>query len=318
MNQKKPLPNQLAIVIIVTAFVIIAAVGVGYLIGKKSHGPEESAETAPSQSGQTLPSTPGNSPVASKEQPASASNPQAQTPGRSAAEIAKSRGVPAILEDPNGSYELVAVIEGEEANRRLTSSLQVIGGQRQRLLNLSRQYDGLPADSVKQRELLAGEILTTRQTLTRNLQFVARNYGYSLKNEYRLVPHSASLFLISKTEGEKPTLKNVHNFTSSASYTEFRKMRDNYLLLSVTAAKQAAAAGPAEAPVPEEPASETPAAEPDSPNNGDSPSESETAPLDAELQTLRETLIETYQYDPSENHQINFKKTVLYARPAKR
>ena len=318
MNQKKPLPNQLSIVIIVTAFVIIAAVGVGYLIGKKSHGPEEGAKTAPSQSSQPLPSTPDNNSTAPKEQLESPADPQAQTPSRSAADIAESRGVPATLEDPDGSYELVAVIEGEEANRRLTSSLQVIGGQRQRLLNLSRQYDGLPADSVKQRELLAGEILTTRQTLTRNLQFVARNYGYSLKNEYRLIPHSASLFLISKTDGEKPTLKNVHNFTSAASYTEFRKMRDNYLLLSVTAAKQAAAAGPAQTLVPEEPASETPAAEPDSPNNGDSPSESETTPLDAELQTLRETLIQTYQYDPSENHQINFKKTVLYARPAKR
>ena len=318
MNQKKPLPNQLSIVIIVTALVIIAAVGVGYLIGKKSQSPNEGAATVSSQSGQALPAKPATDPLAPKEQLESPADPQAQTPGRSAADIAESRGVPATLEDPNGSYELVAVIEGEEANRRLTSSLQVIGGQRQRLLNLSRQYDGLPADSVKQRELLAGEILTTRQTLTRNLQFVARNYGYSLKNEYRLVPHSASLFLISKTEGEKPTLKNVHEFTSAASYTEFRKMRDNYLLLSVAAAKQAAAAGPAEAPVPEEPASETPSAEPESPNNGDSPSESETAPLDAELQTLRETLIQTYQYDPSENHQINFKKTVLYARPAKR
>ena len=318
MNQKKPLPNQLSIVIIVTALVIIAAVGVGYLIGKKSQSPNEGAATDSSQSGQALPAKPATDHLAPKEQLESPADPQAQTPGRSAADIAESRGVPATLEDPNGSYQLVAVIEGEEANRRLTSSLQVIGGQRQRLLNLSRQYEGLPADSVKQIELLAGAILTTRQTLTRNLQFVARNYGYSLKNEYRLIPHSASLFLISKTDGEKPTLKNVHEFTSAASYTEFRKMRDNYLLLSVTAAKQAAAAGPAEAPVPEEPASETPAAEPVSPNNGDSPSESETAPLDAELQTLRETLIQTYQYDPSENHQINFKKTVLYARPAKR
>ena len=318
MNQKKPLPNQLSIVIIVTALVVIAAVGVGYLIGQKSHSPNEGTATNSSQSSQTLPGTPATNPSASKEQSEPSSDPQAQTSGRSAADIAESRGVPATLKDPDGSYELVAVIEGEEANRRLTSSLQVIGGQRQRLLNLSRQYDGLPADSVKQRELIAGEILTTRQTLTRNLQFVARNYGYSLKNEYRLVPHSASLFLISKNEDEKPTLKNVHDFTSAASYTEFRKMRDNYLLLSVTAAKQAAAASPAEAPVPEDPASETRAAEPDSPNNGDSPAESETASLDVELQTLRETLIQTYQYDPSENHQINFKKTVLYARPAKR
>ena len=34
-----------------------------------------------------------------------------------------------------------------------------------------------------------------------------------------------------------------------------------------------------------------------------------------DLLALKETLIDQFAYDPSKNHQLNFEKTALYARP---
>ena len=308
MNQKRTSPSQLIILIAVSALVVLLAVGVGYTIGRQ--GPETGVNTPGS------PAVPEGTPAATAEE-ATAPKQELQTE-RTASEIAESRGVPATLEDPSGSYELVAVIEGEEANRNLTNSLRVIGSQRQRLLGLSRQYDGLPADSMKERELIAGEILAARQALSRNLQLVARTYGYTLKNEYRLVTHRASLFLIAMGEDEKPVLERVYEFTSAASYAKFLKMRDDYLLLSVAAAKKAALENSADASAPEDatPAAETPEAEPTT--SAEDNADEIAMDNEAELQRLRDELIQTFKYDPGKNHQITLMKTVLYARPAKR
>jgi hypothetical protein len=223
----------------------------------------------------------------------------------------------------------VAVIEGEEANRKLTSSLQIVGAQRQRLLGLSRQYDQLPAASIQQRELIAGEILKARQILARNLQFMARNYGYSLQFNYRLVPHAASLLLITTGEDGKQASKLAHEFKDAVSYERFQKMRDDYLLLGVNEAKKAAAdAAAKEAPeppapaTPESPAPATPnttpadSTEPD-PNPTPSPQPS-TPNLSPELTAMQEELIEEFNYDPTKNHQVNLEKTALYARPGNR
>ena len=50
----------------------------------------------------------------------------------------------------------------------------------------------MPADAFAQRELVAEQILQTRKTLQQNLQYMAKGYGYSLQNNYRLVPHAAT------------------------------------------------------------------------------------------------------------------------------
>lgn len=314
MNQKRTSPSQLIILIAVSALVVLLAVGVGYTIGRQ--GPETGVNTSGGPAEAATPAVPEGTPAATAEK-ATAPKQELQTE-RTASEIAESRGVPATLEDPSGSYELVAVIEGEEANRNLTNSLRVIGSQRQRLLGLSRQYDGLPADSMKERELIAGEILAARQALSRNLQLVARTYGYTLKNEYRLVTHRASLFLIAMGEDEKPVLERVYEFTSAASYANFLKMRDDYLLLSVAAAKKAALENSADASAPEDatPAAETREAEPTT--SAEDNADEIAMDNEAELQRLRDELIQTFKYDPGKNHQITLMKTVLYARPAKR
>ena len=344
MNQKKPALSQKALLIPLTAVAIVGAIAIGYLIGKKEDPSAGNAAIIPGAPPVVAPTPP----APAQSTPASPAAPQ--NTGLTPAELAEGKNVPPTLPDASGDYQIVAVIEGEEANRKLTSSLQVVGAQRQRLLGLSRQYDQTPAASVQQRELIAGEILKARNILAQNLQFMAQRYGYSLRFNYRLVPHAASLFLISTGEDGKPSSEKIHEFTDSNSYESFQKMRDDYLLLSVKESKKTvtdptedAASAPQEegqpapgadsaatptegigAPAtkapsnPEEPAVEPTEEAKDSSPGALDPAESSEVALTAEMTALRQRLIESYSYDPLKNHQLNFTKTALYARPGNR
>lgn len=218
-------------------------------------------------------------------------------------EMAKTKNVPAVLEDPQGDYQLVSVIEGAEPNRKLTRNLQVVGAQRQRLLALQQQFDSMPANAFAQRELVAEQIIKVRKTLEQNLRFMAQAYAYSLQNNYRLVPHEATLLLVTEGEDGKPKTEKVHEFNDEASYEAFQKLRNEHLLQTVAEAKEAAAAKetPPVGEAVEEGAVETPAETPDF----------EPSP---ELQAMANKLIELYSFDPKKNYQINLEKTALYAR----
>tara|TARA_B100001057_G_scaffold172165_1_gene172936 strand:- start:48 stop:1103 length:1056 start_codon:yes stop_codon:yes gene_type:complete len=348
MNQKKQLVSVQALLISLIAIVIVGIVAIAYMIGKKGSAPVVDANS-PAQS--TLPVAP--SPAANAQTSTLKPTPPAapQPKGLTSAELGKAKNVPPTLSDPGGDYQIVAVIEGEEANRELTSGLQIIGAQRQRLLALSRQYDQTPAASIQQRELIAGEILKSRNLLSKNLRFMRAKYAYSLQFNYRLIPHTASLFLISTGEDGKPSPEKIHEFTDSALYERFQKMRDDYLILSVKESKKPASApaeessstsdqkeGPATtaavpvegvavpaggAPVPAGeaavPVSESPAGsgEPQEnpPVKADDPDVADEVALTAEMTAIRQRMIQDYGYDPLKNHQLNFTKTALYARP---
>ena len=288
---------------------LLVALGLGYQIGRNRSDPP---------------------PVVVSPEPAAGPGQTPLVEGLTPEQLAAEKQLPVTLSDPAGDYGLVAVIEGEEANRKLTSSLQVIGSQRQNLLSLSRQYDQTPATSLQQRELIAGEILKARRTLAQNLEFMARNYGYSLNFNYRLVPHAASLLLVSAAGDTPPSPTLVHRFEESTSYERFQKLRDEYLLLSL---KQSSGQPPTPTtPIPSEAATADENSEihtsvteassspdPQSPGTddlGSSPAVPTGAPANSrDLLALKETLIDQFAYDPSKNHQLNFEKTALYARP---
>ena len=301
MNQKKRGISQRVALTSAIAVVIVGAIGIGYMIGKKGAPATEVNRPIRSES----PATPSNTAAASATPPV-----PPEKKGLTSAELAEAKNVPETLSDPAGDYQIVAVIDGEEANRKLTSGLQVIGVQRQRLLSLSRQYDQTPAASTQQRELIAGEILKSRNVLGQNLQFMTQKYAYSLQFNYRLIPHAASLFLISTGENGISASKLIHEFTDANSYDRFQKMRDEYLLLSVKAAKNTTSE-----PTPTPPSSgdkEIDPAKPEEQQDADQAAEPQISP---EMEALQEKLIEAYNYDPTKNHQVNFTKTALYARP---
>ncbi len=238
--------------------------------------------------------------------------------------IAKAKNVPATLENPQGDFTLVAVVEGAEANRRLNQSLQVVGAQRQRLDSLSRQFDQTPADSVQQRELIAGQINETRKTLEGNLRFMAQSYAYSLSNNYVLVPHEAQLLSVTEEDGQAKT-EVVHEFKDAVSYEDFQKKRDTYLRLKLEqtkAAQESAKAGKdATTPVPvlvggteaTPVASSADVGAPEEDAAAGTPSQPEPT---AEMEAKREQMEQLFNYDPEKNYQINFEKTALYARAA--
>lgn len=230
-------------------------------------------------------------------------------------QMAAAKNVPAELEDPAGNYQLVAVIEGADANRKLTQNLQVVGAQRQRLLALTQQFDRLPADAFSQRELVAGEILKIRKTLEQNLRFMAQAYSYSLQLNYRLVPHAATLLAVTGEEDGKPKTEVVHEFKDAAGYEKFQKMRDDYLIQTVTEAKEAAAAAGTE---PAAPAVE--GTEPGVIADESAPAAPDAPPFEpsAGLKAKGAELISLFHYDPAKNYQVNLEKTALYARPAGR
>jgi hypothetical protein len=222
MNQKRSAESKKSsirpILVVGVLLGIVAALGVGIYLGRQGEGPD--------------PEAPGGSGVG-----ASAG---VQTGGLSPADVAKAKNVPEILEDPTGDYQLVAVVEGGEQNRKLTQNLQVVGAQRQRLLALAQQYERLPAEAEAQRELLGMEVNGLRQTLEKNLAFMAKSYGYSLRMNYRLVPHAATMLLVDKGADGTASTTVAHEFKDSKSYENFQALREEFLIQSVAEAKQRA------------------------------------------------------------------------------
>lgn len=310
MNSKKTSSMKPAIYIPAIILGLAVPSTIAYYVGQKSN--DESAETldtAANNKGTDAPNV-SNKTTPNKNQMSNTTTPQkrAVTPEV----IAKAKNVPAVLENPQGNFTLVAVVEGAEANRKLNQSLQVVGAQRQRLALLSRQFDTTPAASVQQRELIAGQINETRKTLEGNLRFMAQNYAYSLNNNYVMIPHQAALLAVTEEDG-KQKVELVHEFKSSTDYEAFQKDRDAYLRLKLEQAK-AAQAAKKEVMVKNGEATEVEDGVPE--NDSVAEKESELKPT-AEMEEKRSGLQETYRYDPERNYQINFEKTALYARPVR-
>lgn len=298
------------------------AAAVGYFIGNQNDAPTQPASDSPAThevSGEQARNSDSRNDNNNTNTMNKTPTKRAVTPDA----IAKAKNVPATLENPQGDFTLVAVVEGAEANRRLNQSLQVVGAQRQRLDSLSRQFDQTPAESVQQRELIAGQINETRKTLEGNLRFMAQNYAYSLSNNYVLVPHEAQLLSVTNEDGRAKT-EVVHEFKDAVSYEDFQKKRDTYLRLKLEqtkAAEESAKAGKDATPVPVlvGGAEATPvassadvgAAEADA--AAGTPSQPEPT---AEMEAKREQMEQLFNYNPEKNYQIHFEKTALYARAA--
>lgn len=212
-------------------------------------------------------------------------------------QLAKDKGVAAVLTNPDGEYTLMSVIEGTEVNQRLTENLQLVVLQRQQLASLAKQFDEAPVSAVQQRELIAGQINEVRNALNGNQQFMAQNYGYTFDKSYLRVPHKVSLVSVEEIEGKTKT-EIVHEFQTSEAFAEFQKKNDDYtrskMEITKAAEKTPAANTPDAAAAPAEPL-------PD-------------AKVQAEIAQKRDDLMKAYRFDPERQYSLQYHKTAFYAK----
>lgn len=274
------LKNKSAIWLI-CIIVAVVAIGAGYFLGKQaSVAPAEapnaaSAEVAPADS-------------AAGQQPA-AEQPKRMT----AAELAKLKDVPEFIESPDGNFTLVTVIEGEEQNRFLRGSLQAVTTQRRNLAMLSQRFNQMDPKLAQQRELVAGQINETRQALEQNLRFMAQNFGYTLANNYVLIPHQATLNSVIGT-GEDQIKTVVYTFDGAESYEKFQQKTDAYAKMKrdqVDAYRETLTEAEKQQPLPN------------------------MALTDA-MEKARQEMIKEYKCDPERTYIIEIQKAALYFRPS--
>lgn len=274
--------------------IIVVAAVIGFYVGSSDRGmvEEASGDTAaqtqqPAKEEDSGQDDKAASQTANEEAVSQGEN--RMTPGQ----LSKEKGVPEKVESEQGDFELVAVIEGEEANRSLRNSLQVVNAQRQRLAQLTNQYNQTDPQMSQQRELIAGEINQTRSSLENNLRFMAQNFGYMISHNYLLVPHHASLnSVIGQGKDQLKTV--VFSFKNSESYRKFQEKADAYTKLKIDQAKAYRATQTEEEkkqPIPK-------------------------LPLTGKMERLRQEIIDTYKCDPERTYLMEIQKSALYARRA--
>lgn len=150
---------------------------------------------------------------------------KAQRRGITSDQLAKAKNVPVTQERGDGKYSLVAVIEGGQANAKLSQAINVINVQRKSLANLKQQFNVLPINAQQQRELIAGEINKTEVTLKQNVSYMQANYAYTLQNQYLLVPEKAKLTTLN---AEDQKYEDTRNFDSFDEYEAFQKDYQDY------------------------------------------------------------------------------------------
>ena len=258
----------------------------GYRVGEQSAAMRVEQPDAADLGEDDLPGSQNETPNESKDA------------GLSPEELAKAKGVPAVIPNPDGDYTLMSVIEGAAVNQKLTENLQLVVLQRQQLASLATQFNEAPVSAVQQRELIAGQINEVRNALTGNLQFMAQNYGYTFENSYLRIPHQVSLVAVDTIDG-KTTSEIVHEFKTAEDYAEFQKKNDDYLRSKMELANAA------DAKAGQDSEDETTPAEDEAPNAA------------AEVATKRDELIQFYHFDPERQYNLQYQKTAFYARAAR-
>ncbi len=273
------LSNNKSLNTLIMVATVLVSVGVGYFLGAMKSGDETVVSTDETE-------------VAANGAPAA--SPSGEKPkGVTAAELAKQKSVPETVQNPQGDFTLVTVIEGEEQNSFLRSSLQAVTNQRRNLAMLNQKLNQMDPKLVQQREIVAGQINEIRQALEQNLRFMAQNFGYTLANNYLLVPHNATLSSIAGT-GEDQLKTVIYTFEDSESYKKFQEKTDAYTKLKrdqVMAYRETLTEAEKQQALPK-------------------------MPLTEAMKKARKVMIADYKCDPERNYVVAFQKAALYFRRA--
>lgn len=143
-------------------------------------------------------------------------------------------GVPSHLVREDGAYNLVAAIDGPDANKQFIANLQVINAQRQALGEVTRKRTALPKNTPpEERAQLAGRAGEIEASLVKNMEFMTKSYGYSIHHNYLLIPLKANILEKSMAEDGKPSEDEslatlVKSIESTQAYEHFEALRTTY------------------------------------------------------------------------------------------
>jgi hypothetical protein len=132
-----------------------------------------------------------------------------------------------IRED--GAYEMIAMIEGVEPNKRFVANLRLVERQRALIREKRKGFpEGTDFSDEAFRETEPGKELTQiEQSLIKNAEFMVKNYGYVLGQDYLLIPIECDLFEEKVKDGEKSKVL-VKEIRSGGSYERFQDLRNRY------------------------------------------------------------------------------------------
>lgn len=143
-------------------------------------------------------------------------------------------GAPNHLVRDDGSYSLIAIIDGAGANKQFISNLQVINVQRQALGELRNKVSSMPKSATdSERSGLTKRAAEIEASLVKNMDFMTKSYGYSTDQNFLLVPLKANVLEKGKDEegnfSEDETKGSlVKTINSTEAYEHFESLRAEY------------------------------------------------------------------------------------------
>jgi len=155
-----------------------------------------------------------------------------------------SHGTPQRIIRDDQSYQLVAIIEGAASNTQFIQNLQIVGQQRRTLGELRQKLSALPKTaSATEGQAIEAQIEQINTRLTSNMEFMTKNYGYSVQHNYLLSPIQSVLLLKALDDDGKPIEDEakatlVAEFHTSESYEELQALRQRALTLGADPEKK--------------------------------------------------------------------------------
>lgn len=155
-----------------------------------------------------------------------------------------SHGTPQRIVRNNQAYQLVAIIEGAPTNTQFIQNLQIVGQQRRALGELRKKLAALPKTApVSDAQAIEAQIEQINTRLTSNMEFMTKNYGYSVQHNYLLSPIQSALLLKSVDEDGKPIEDEakatlVAEFHTPEAYEELQNLRQRALAIGADEEKK--------------------------------------------------------------------------------
>ena len=129
------------------------------------------------------------------------------------------------------------MIEGAAANTQFINNLQVLGQQRALLAETHQKLTALPKSATaEERAAIQTQLSQIDARVTLNMQFMTKNYGYSVQHNYLLSPINSVLLQKAVDEAGTPiddeskaTL--VAEFHTAESYDALQALRQRAVVL---------------------------------------------------------------------------------------